>query len=111
MFSNEGLKGIIEFILEKQNDCIVTMKKHDDNFDRVEDELVELRKLPRKFEDLKRYKKEILEDLTKRVNDHEDRITTLEASHDELRANNDKDHQQMVLNIHDNQVQCLRDAE
>ena len=36
--------------------------------------------------------KEILEDLTKRVNDHEDRITTLEASHDELRANNDKDH-------------------
>lgn len=75
---------------------------------RVEDELVELRKLPRKFEDLKRYKKEILEDLTKRVNDHEDRITTLEASHDELRANNDKDHQQMVLNIHDNQVQCLR---
>lgn len=49
--------------------------------------------------------------MTKRVNDHEDRITTLEASHDELRANNDKDHQEMVLNIHDNQVQVLRDSE
>ena len=75
---------------------------------RVERELVELRKLPKKFEDLKRFKKEILEDLTNRVNDHEDRVTTLEASHAELRANNDKDHQQMVLNIHDNQVQVLR---
>ena len=69
---------------------------------------MELRKLPKKFEDLKRFKKEILEDLTNRVNDHEDRVTTLEASHAELRANNDKDHQQMVLNIHDNQVQVLR---
>lgn len=88
----DGMRGIIEFILENQNDFIIKFKKHEDTFDRVEDELEELRKIPKKFEDLKRYKKEILEDLTKRVNDHEDRVTTLEASHDELRANNDRDH-------------------
>ena len=34
MFSNEGLKGIIEFILEKQNDGISKFQKIDDNFER-----------------------------------------------------------------------------
>jgi len=68
-------------------------------------------KLPAQFTALKRYKKEMLEMLRGKAMDHEKRVTELECSHAELRANNDRDHQKMTINIHNNKVQTTRDAE
>ena len=78
---------------------------------RVDEQLKELMKLPAQFTALKRYKKEMLEMLRGKAMDHEKRVTELEASHAELRANNDRDHQKMTINIHNNKVQTTRDAE
>jgi len=104
MFSTDGLKGIVEFILSNQNDFVVKFKMHDDHFAKVDEQMIELMKLPAQFTALKRYKKEMLEMLRGKAMDHEKRVTELEASHAELRANNDRDHQKMTINIHNNKV-------
>jgi hypothetical protein len=41
----------------------------------------------------------------------EGRATALEASTAEIRANMQFDHQQMVINIHDNNVMAIRNKE
>jgi hypothetical protein len=37
MFSTDGLKGIVEFILSNMNDFIVKFKMHDDHFQKVDE--------------------------------------------------------------------------
>ena len=34
MLSHEGLKGIIEFLLQNQNDFMIKHRQHDDQFDK-----------------------------------------------------------------------------
>jgi len=104
MFSGDGLKGIVEFILSNLNDFIAKFSMHDAHLANIDLQQEELMKLPAQFVALKRYKKEMLEMLRGKAMDHEKRVTELEASHAELRANNDRDHQKMTVNIHNNKV-------
>jgi hypothetical protein len=60
---------------------------------------------------MERFKKDSLEASRKKVADHEERLTKIEANHNELRSTNYTDHQNMVVNIHDNKVSATRNGE
>lgn len=92
MISHEGLKGIIEFLLHNQNEFIVKHKQVEDQFDKIEDEMEEMRKLHKKFKELERYKRETLENHKKKLIEHDDRLQSMEVNHNELRTNNHREH-------------------
>ena len=57
---------------------------------------------------MEKFKKDSLDNNRKKVLDHDERLQKVEANHNELRANNYNDHQNMVVNIHDNKVSATR---
>jgi hypothetical protein len=64
MFSHQGLKGIIEFILSNQDRFAIQLKEHTQTLTNLDVELTEtLRPLPNAFKDLEEYKRKMLESL------------------------------------------------
>ena len=57
---------------------------------------------------MEKLKKDRLENNRRKVIDHDERLQKIEANYSELRANNYADHQNMVVNIHDNKVAATR---
>jgi len=59
---------------------------------RNEDDHKEFWKLEEKFGALEKFKRDTIENLRKKLAEHDDRIYKLEGDHHELRTNNDRDH-------------------
>jgi hypothetical protein len=49
-------------------------------------------KLEEKFVALEKFKRDTIENLRKKLQEHDDRIYKLEGDHVEMRTNNDRDH-------------------
>jgi tryptophanyl-tRNA synthetase len=62
-------------------------------FFRNEDEHREFFKLEEKFSSLEKFKRDTIDNLKKKLAEHDDRIYKLEGDHSEMRSNNDRDHQ------------------
>ena len=75
---------------------------------RIEDEMEEMRQLKKKFKELERYKRETLDNMKKKLIEHDDRIQSLEVEHRELRTNNHREHQEMMVAIHKTDTECKR---
>jgi hypothetical protein len=76
-----GLDKIISMILKNQNEFIIKHKQYDELFERNWDEHKEFFKLEEKFNALEKFKRDTIENLRKKLTEHDDRIFKLEGDH------------------------------
>jgi hypothetical protein len=68
------------------------LKQYDDHFDKIDDEMEDLRKLPADWKHHIKSKEATSSQNKKKVREHEDKILAIETGLAELKSTNDREH-------------------
>jgi len=98
-------------LLHNQNTFEIKCRQIGDDIDKLNDNWDQFKVLEKKQKELERYKRETLENHKKKLTEHDDRIQSLESSINELRSNNTREHQEMLVGIHKAETIGARNSE